>query len=910
MNPDTKIILDELSKRFGEFESKLDSRFSVAEQKLETRLKETESSLESRVAEKEEHLESLFSQADDRWERRFADLHISHEARVEALERAVVNVDIWRPSIEDSLGHIRLEVNKLSKNWERALLDPRVPPVLPTPMRTDPRVPSVFTTPELLDPRAPPTVPIPTLMDPQAPPISPTTAPPPTAVGHPSASSEAARPTGHHDELRFRDQEYGSITTILPDPGKGTFESPTPPTQFHGKRYDSASARSRSGDSTGFGKLPKVSFPIFDGDNPRFWISRCETYFDMYRVDPSDWIRVSSMHLSPSVARWFQAIECKHPKLSWPVLCKLLHERFGKEQHQTLLHQLFRIMQSGTVSDYIDEFTSIVDQLDAYESVSDPLYFTTRFVDGLRDDIRAVVMIQRPSELDSACSLALLQEEVTDPHRHRDTRRLDGVFSTKPPPRIAVPLPAPPRIDKPVSAPATSPKSAKSAADQFASLKAYRRARGLCDKCAEKWHPGHKCASTIQLNVVQELFELFNEDSAQTLEDSAAVSPPIEHFSQDQLFLALSSYAVAGKEGPRTMKLQGIIQNLPMLILVDSGSSHTFISQRLASQLQGVLPMSDQVSVQIANGTILHCSSHIPVGQWSVQGYCFTSNIKVIPLEHFDFILGMDWLESFSPMKVHWKLKWMAILYQGSTVILQGLLPPVPEELLVQVSCISSEEHIFSLQDEIPTEISALLSEFAPIFAPVDGLPPARSCDHSIPLVPGAKPVYIRPYRYPPALKDETEKQIQEMLDKGLIQPSSSPFSSPLLLVRKKDGSWRPCVDYRYLNALTIRGQFPIPIFDELVDELSGAAWFSSLDLNSGFHQIRMKPGEEFKTAFQTKFDHFEFKVMSFGLCGAPASFQGAMNSTLKPLLRKCVLVFFDDILVYSKTFEDHISHL
>lgn len=113
----------------------------------------------------------------------------------------------------------------------------------------------------------------------------------------------------------------------------------------------------------------------------------------------------------------------------------------------------------------------------------------------------------------------------------------------------------------------------------------------------------------------------------------------------------------------------------------------------------------------------------------------------------------------------------------------------------------------------------------------------------------GAKPVYIRPYRYPPALKDEIEKQVQDMLQRSIIQPSSSPFSSPMLLVKKKDGSWRPCVDYRHLNALTVRGKFPIPIFDELVDELAGATWFSSLDLNSGFHQIRMKKGEEFKTA-------------------------------------------------------------
>ena len=117
------------------------------------------------------------------------------------------------------------------------------------------------------------------------------------------------------------------------------------------------------------------------------------------------------------------------------------------------------------------------------------------------------------------------------------------------------------------------------------------------------------------------------------------------------------------------------------------------------------------------------------------------------------------------------------------------------------------------MSSSIQPEVPVVLSEFASVFAPVDGLPPQRACDHAIPLVAGAKPVYIRPYRYPPALKDEIERQVQDMLDKGLIQPSSSPFSSPLLLVKKKDGSWRPCVDYRHLNALTIRGKFPIPIF-------------------------------------------------------------------------------------------------
>jgi hypothetical protein len=196
------------------------------------------------------------------------------------------------------------------------------------------------------------------------------------------------------------------------------------------------------------------------------------------------------------------------------------------------------------------------------------------------------------------------------------------------------------------------------------------------------------------------------------------------------------------------------------------------------------------------------------------------------------------------------------------------------------------------------------------VFAVVEGMPPPRACDHSIPLVAGAKPIFIRLYRYPSTLKDEIEKQLQEMLHKAIIRQSNIPFSSPMIMVKNKDDTWCHCVDYKFLNALTINGKFPIPIFDELVDELARDNWFSSIDLNSKVHKIKIKLGEEYKIAFQTHFRHFQFSVMSFCLCGAPATFQSIMNSTLKPLLRKCVLVFFDDILVYIKTFDEHLEHL
>jgi hypothetical protein len=210
-------------------------------------------------------------------------------------------------------------------------------------------------------------------------------------------------------------------------------------------------------------------------------------------------------------------------------------------------------------------------------------------------------------------------------------------------------------------------------------------------------------------------------------------------------------------------------------------------------------------------------------------------------------------------MRIDWLNKWMTINFHGSNIQLQGLQPSLPAFSLIEL---------------------LLISDMQPDGAEPSDLPPSRACNHTIPLFAGAQPVNIRSYRFSPAMKNEIEAQIQDMLSKGIIQHSDSAFSSPVLLVKKKDMTWRFCVDYRHLNALTIKCKYPVPIIDELLDELHGAAWFSSLDLRAGFHQIRLQHGEECKTAFQTHLGHFEFRVMAFDLTGAPGTFQKAMNTT------------------------------
>lgn len=202
------------------------------------------------------------------------------------------------------------------------------------------------------------------------------------------------------------------------------------------------------------------------------------------------------------------------------------------------------------------------------------------------------------------------------------------------------------------------------------------------------------------------------------------------------------------------------------------------------------------------------------------------------------------------------------------------------------------------------------MQQYEDIFREPQGLPPRRYHDHRIPLKEGSQPVNQQSYRVPYFQKNEIERQVTEMLNTGVIQPSTSPFASPVILVKKKDGTWRMCIDYRKLNDITVKNKYHIPIIDELLDELRGANWFTKLDLRAGYHQIRVAEGDEYKTAFKTHQGLYEFKVMPFGLTNTPASFQALMNEIFRSQLRKTVLVFFDDILVYSQTFEDHLAHL
>ncbi|GJT41807.1 putative reverse transcriptase domain-containing protein [Tanacetum coccineum] len=198
------------------------------------------------------------------------------------------------------------------------------------------------------------------------------------------------------------------------------------------------------------------------------------------------------------------------------------------------------------------------------------------------------------------------------------------------------------------------------------------------------------------------------------------------------------------------------------------------------------------------------------------------------------------------------------------------------------------------------------------IFFPEDlpGLLPTQKVEFQIHLVPGVAPVARSPYRLAPSEMQELSNQLQELSDKGFIRPSSSPWRDPVLFVKKKDGSFRMCIDYRELNKLTVKNRYPLPRIDDLFDQLQGSSVYSKIDLRSGYHQLRVYKEDIPNTAFRTCYGHYEFQVMHFRVTNAPAVFMDLMNRMYKPYLDKFVIVFIDDILIYSHSQEEHKEHM
>ncbi|GJQ98411.1 putative reverse transcriptase domain-containing protein [Tanacetum coccineum] len=336
-------------------------------------------------------------------------------------------------------------------------------------------------------------------------------------------------------------------------------------------------------------------------------------------------------------------------------------------------------------------------------------------------------------------------------------------------------------------------------------------------------------------------------------------------------------------------------------VLFDSGADFSFISTEFAPLLN-VRPsiVNPGYVIEVADGKKVEVDRIIRDCKLELGGSLFSINL--IPLGHgsFDVIVGMDWLSQHKAVIVCHEKVVEIPMEDGRILRVHG------ERAVGITKALKSAK-----EDEPKLSDISVVREFEDVFPEdLSGLPPQRQVEFCIDLVPGVTPVAKSPYRLAPLEMQELSRQLQELQDKGFIRPSHSPWGAPVLFVKKKDGSLRMCIDYRELNKLTIKNRYPLLRIDDLFDQLQGSRYFSKIDLRSGYHQLRVHEDDIPKTAFRTRYRHFEFTVMPFGLTNAPAVFMDLMNRVCKPYLDKFVIVFIDDILIYSKTKEDHEVHL
>ena len=355
--------------------------------------------------------------------------------------------------------------------------------------------------------------------------------------------------------------------------------------------------------------------------------------------------------------------------------------------------------------------------------------------------------------------------------------------------------------------------------------------------------------------------------------------------------------------------------------LVDPRATHSFISVPFTNRHQiESQPIDGRMVVSVPNGVTMISKRIVPGSRLVIQNKDFPTDLIVLGIHDFDIVLGMDWLSKHRATLNCYKKEVRLVHPEEPGVIFRGIRREIAPSLInamtaskmLQNGCQGYLEFVVDRRQEgTRLEDIPIVKEFPYVF-PDDilSLPTDRKVEFIIDLIPRIEPISIPPYRMSPVELRELNAQLEELLSKGFIRPSISPWGAPILFVKKKDGSLRLCIDYRQLNRVTICNQYPLPRIDELFDQLQGSRVYSKIDLRSGYNQLRVQESDVPKTAFRTCYGHYEFLVIPFCLTNAPTSFMDLMNRVFQPYLDRFIIIFFDDILVYSCSSEEHSEHL
>lgn len=696
-----------------------------------------------------------------------------------------------------------------------------------------------------------------------------------------------------------------SGSEIQSNTGKGIL--PTPKTTDKGGYSPTSTKGSYSSKGA---KMPKVEISDFNGENPRNFIRKCEKYFRFYSIAEEEQIEIATMRFGDIADNWLQGWVSDQTNSSWSQFSKDLCERFGEKSSMEIVAEFNKLQQGAeSVVCYQERFEQLKAIMQKFNPGLSESYFISSFISGLSEELRAMLMVHRPITLNQAFTQAKYQEQSFEAVLRRHKLIPGKITTGKSSYPISFPSPKPTILQ---------PKE-ETNKDSGGKTNTWeqRKAAGLCFKCGDRFSPGHQCKNKTLLAMEANIDDIVQEELT------------CEETEGENLKGELSLAAVTGQKSPNTLRIKGNIHGVPVVILLDTGSTHSFMNAGIAARVQAAIVTTATLSVTVANGEQILSQTVCQGMKWNMQGQEYAFDLRVLTVVGYDIVLGVDWMIMYNPLLFDFVGMTLTFNRDGNEVKLQGIQDQG------ELHCVSGKKmtrlikeggallpaQLFSIKITEPTvenqlntgiaePVQALLQQYETIFATPTALPPERSHDHAINLLPNTKPVNIRPYHHNYFQKTEIEKQVKEMLNTGVIQCSHSPFASPVLLVKKKDGTWRFCVDYRQLNEMTVKDKFPIPVIDDLLDELNGARFFSKIDLRAGYHQIRVRVEDVYKTAFRTHHGHYEFKVMPFGLTNAPATFQSLMNQIFEPYLRQFILVFFDDILIYSRTLEEHLNHL
>ncbi|KAJ0880181.1 putative nucleotidyltransferase, Ribonuclease H [Helianthus annuus] len=360
-----------------------------------------------------------------------------------------------------------------------------------------------------------------------------------------------------------------------------------------------------------------------------------------------------------------------------------------------------------------------------------------------------------------------------------------------------------------------------------------------------------------------------------------------------------------------------LVNDIFVKVLFDSGAKQSFINTSFYKFLdQPLVKLQQDCLVETTNGESVNISEILQGARIEILNHHFFANLYPMNLVGFDVVLGIDWLVANHASILCDQKSIQLSTTSGEKITIKGDNSTRLIKFISVMKAASYERKgavVYMISVIINTKGKELkdihvISKFSDVF-PEDlpGVPPDREVEFRIHLIPGMTPIVKASYRLAPMEIQELKKQLDELLDKGFIQPSSSLWGAPVLFVKKKDGSMRMCIDYRELNKVTIKNRYPLPRIDDLFDQLQGARFFSKIDLRSGYHQLKVQEEYIPKTAFRTRYGHYEFTVMPFGLTNAPAAFMDTINTICKPYLETFIIVFIDDILIYIYSNFQHL---